>query len=275
MRKYINAFTIKRYTSIFIIIAVVAVFSLIVNMTIAYLGDSDSKKNTVNVGYGDVSIDEKFDEPSELKMTNDIKKEIQIQNKSTVPAFVRVYAEFSDSELAEQAKVKYGEKTYSWSDFKTKLNYQNPSPDENDSALVSSKWRYVPSNDSNGLGGYFYYTEALSAYKPANTEITPQQAEVPGGKTDKLFDSVTIDYRKYTHDDVNNTDVPDNDDSNIDRIQPLEMIVYSELVQTVETGTTTVGTGENAETTYGYDYATNNEWEKAWKSFLKVNNTTP
>lgn len=260
MRKYINAFTVKKYTGIFIIIAVVAVCSLFVKLTIAYLGDSDSKNNTVNVGYGDVSIDEKFDEPSELSMTNDITKQVQIQNKSTVPAFVRVYAEFSDSSIAEHAKVRYGtgeNDICSWSDFKTKLGTD-----------IASKWKYVKDGD---LGGYFYYTEALSAYKPANTEITPQQAEVPGGKTDKLFDSVTIDYNKYETVD----DELVAKDSNIDRIQPLEMIVYSELVQTVETGTTTVGTGENAKTTYGYDYATNKEWEKAWKSFLKVNNTTP
>ena len=254
MRKYINAFTVKKYTGIFIIIAVVAVCSLFVKLTIAYLGDSDSKNNTVNVGYGDVSIDEKFDEPSELSMTNDITKQVQIQNKSTVPAFVRVYAEFSDSSIAEHAKVRYGtgeNDICSWSDFKTKLGTD-----------IASKWKYVKDGD---LGGYFYYTEALSAVT-YDDDKNPIYTE-----TDKLFDSVTIDYNKYETVD----DGLVAKDSNIDRIQPLEMIVYSELVQTVETGTTTVGTGENAKTTYGYDYATNKEWEKAWKSFLKVNNTTP
>lgn len=251
MRKYINAFTVKKYTGIFIIIAVVAVCSLFVKLTIAYLGDSDSKNNTVNVGYGDVSIDEKFDESSELSMTNDITKQVQIQNKSTVPAFVRVYAEFSDSSIAEHAKVKYNDIECSWSDFKTKLGTD-----------IASKWKYVKDGD---LGGYFYYTEALSAVT-YDDDKNPIYTE-----TDKLFDSVTIDYNKYETVD----DGLVAKDSNIDRIQPLEMIVYSELVQTVETGTTTVGTGENAKTTYGYDYATNKEWEKAWKSFLKVNNTTP
>ncbi len=227
MRKYINAFTVKKYTGIFIIIAVVAVCSLFVKLTIAYLGDSDSKNNTVNVGYGDVSIDEKFDEPSELSMTNDITKQVQIQNKSTVPAFVRVYAEFSDSSIAEHAKVRYGtgeNDICSWSDFKTKLGTD-----------IASKWKYVKDGD---LGGYFYYTEALSAVT-YDDDKNPIYTE-----TDKLFDSVTIDYNKYETVD----DGLVAKDSNIDRIQPLEMIVYSELVQTVETGTTTVGTGENAKT---------------------------
>ena len=112
MRKYIDAFTVMRYTGIFIIVAVVAVFSLITKVTIAYLGTNDSAKNTVNVGYGDVSIDESFEEPSELSMENDITKQVKIQNRSTVPAFVRVYAEFADSSLADKAKVTYGEKTY-------------------------------------------------------------------------------------------------------------------------------------------------------------------
>jgi len=62
-------------------------------------------------------------------------------------------------------------------------------------------------------------------------------------------------------------------DSNIDRIVPVEMIVYSELVQTVETGSTIVTStvdGQPVESTvYGYDYGAKNEWKKAWESFLK------
>ena len=273
MRKYIDAFTVKRYTGIFIIVAVVAVFSLITKVTIAYLGTNDSAKNTVNVGYGDVSIDESFEEPSELSMENDITKQVKIQNRSTVPAFVRVYAEFADSSLADKAKVTYGEKTYTWDDFKTKLDYSNPSED-----VVASKWRYVPADATNGLGGYFYYTEALAAPTYVENGENPTYAE-----TGNLFDSVIIDYNKYVKNE-DNEDVPA--DSNIDRIQPLEMIIYSELVQTVDTGKTRVittlvdddgnnVTGEGIEnpvksSVYGYDYAKDNNWKDAWRRFLKL-----
>ena len=258
MKENNDAFTIKRYVGIGGFIVSAVVLALIMRFTIAYLGDiTKTADNTLNVGYGDVSIVEQFSEPAELSMTNDITKEIKIQNKSTVPAFVRVYAEFSDSDLAAKAKVKYNGTEYSWSEFKSGLG-----------TTIDSKWKYVSTGD---LSGYFYYTEALTAYKAADNTVTPPQAEVSGGITDKLFDSVIIDYQKYNGDAVE-------DSSNIDRIQPLEMIVYSELVQTVETGTTTVGTGENAQTVYGYNYdktsPTNDEWEKAWRSFLKLPATT-
>lgn len=232
----------KKYIGIFGAVAAVSVLSIVIGVTIAYLGDNKTKENTVTVGHGDVSIDENFDEPSEMSMENDITKKVQVQNTGTVPAFVRVYAEFSDSELAKHAKVKYSDTEYSWNDFKTKLDFQNPT-------LTSSKWRYVPEIDANGaLGGYFYYTEKLN-----ESDTTPQ-----------LFDSVTIDYQKY------NGDALDTTDSNIDRIQPLEMIVYSELIQTVETGSSTVTEDEQTKTVYGYDYGEHNEWRNAWKSFLRV-----
>ena len=234
----------KKYIGIFGAVAAVSVLSIVIGVTIAYLGDNKDVTNTVTVGHGDVEISEKFDEPSEQSMLNEnIQKEIYVKNTGTVPAFVRVYAEFSDSELAKHAFIHYDAtdftKKMSWEDFKTYLTVDTENP------TISSKWKYV---STGGLGGYFYYTEALAV----------------GHTTPKLFDSVTIDYQKYD----SNGNVVDN--SNIDRIQPLEMIVYSELVQTVETGSSTVTEDEQTKTVYGYDYGTKNEWEKAWKSFLRV-----
>ena len=72
----------------------------------------------------------------------------------------------------------------------------------------------------------------------------------------------------------------------MDRIQQLEMIIYSELVQTVDTGKTKVittlvdGDGNNVtgevienpveSSVYGYDYAKDNNWKDAWRRFLKL-----
>ena len=279
-----DAFTVRRYIGIGGLVASAVVLALITRLTVAYLGDTtETAKNNLNVGYADVSIVEQFDEPSELIMSNTIAKEVKVQNNSSVRAFVRVYAEFSDSEIAKQAKVEYKGKKYSWDDFKTKLNYESPSNLPEDKDLVDSGWRYVPPDDSSGLGGYFYYIQSLRAYKAA----TGESAEVTGGITEPLFDSVVIDYQKYGEDAEHNVVVQDS--SNIDRIVPLEMIVYSELIQTVDTGmsnvTTTLVTDDNGDypagetpttgNVYGYDFdndvlGNKVEWEDAWRRFLKL-----
>ena len=250
---------------------IVAALSLTVGITLSYLGKTTDKKNTIKVGYGDVEISENFDEPPEMSMVNpDIEKKIYVQNKSTVPAFVRVYAEFSDSKIADQAKVKYTDtgdnpKTHevSWAEFKTELAKTGTA------RTIKSDWVYVASDDTNhNLDGYFYYTKALDA----KTEEKDAQGSVvmENGSpkyiiksTPQLFDSVKIDYKKY---DAQSSVI---DGSNTDRIVPVEMIVYSELVQTVETGSTIVTNDGQTSTVYGYDYGAKNEWKKAWESFLK------
>ncbi len=290
-----DAFTVRRYIGIGGLVASAVVLALITRLTVAYLGDTtETAKNNLNVGYADVSIVETFNEPSELIMSNTIAKEVRVQNKGTVPAFVRVYAEFSDSELAAKAKVKLNNIEYTWSGFKEALNYSTI----NSEFAKTTKWRYVPTdNTENGtkLGGYFYYTDSLTAYKPAVGET----AEVEGQTTEALFDSVTIDYRS-TKDDGNGNQVPNEDDSNIDRIVPLEMIIYSELVQVIDTGRSAVTTktvddngnlvpateeggtvGNPVESSrYGYNfsddvYGNKEEWEDAWKRFLYKTNRTP
>ena len=245
-------------------VAVIAL-SLTVGITLSYLGKTTNKKNTINVGYGDVEISEEFNEPSEMSMINpDIRKEIYVQNKSTVPAFVRVYAEFSDSKIADQAKVKYTPKNgtqteATWAEFKTALAENN----------TVSDWVYVAADAQHPeLEGYFYYTKALDA----KTEEKDAQGSVvmENGSpkyiiksTPQLFDSVKIDYKKYG---AQSSVI---DGSNTDRIVPVEMIVYSELVQTIETGSTIVTNDGQTSTVYGYDYDAKNEWKKAWESFLK------
>ena len=249
---------------------IVAALSLTVGITLSYLGKTTDKKNTIKVGYGDVEISEEFNEPSEMSMINPaIQKEIYVQNKSTVPAFVRVYAEFSDSKIADQAKVEYTPKNgtqteVTWAAFKTALAENN----------TVSDWVYVAADAQHPeLEGYFYYTKALDA----KTERLDNEGSVVRddqnnivydiASTPKLFDSVTIDYKKYG---AQSSVI---DGSNTDRIVPVEMIVYSELVQTVETGSTkvtsTVNGQEETSTVYGYDYVEKNEWKEAWESFLK------
>ena len=228
-------------------------------ITLAYLGDTTGKDNTVIVGHGDEEISEEFNAPSEVSMSNEVKKKFSITNTGTVPLFARLYAEFSDSTIADKAKVKVGDKEYKWADFKLKMA-ESPDQRGDDRDILPVNWRYMRENPENGkLGGYFYYTKVL----PTSAKATPENPKV----TERLFDSVVYSYGN------------NESESNIDLISGFEMIVYSETVQTVETGSVEVSkVDENnqtvMETVYGYDYAEKNEWLEAWKSYLRVPSAT-
>ena len=231
--------------------AALAVVSLSVGLTLAYLMDAKNKENTVKVGYGDQQISEVFSEPSVQTMDNTNDKKVSVVNKSTIPVFARVYMNFSDSRVAGKAKVTYKDNSnteheVTWAGF----------IDEMKSDSNGTDWKYIDTDDE--LGGYFYYTKALEAPKaePDGTE-----------QTSNLIEKVHVNYGN------------NQDNINIDKIQPYEVIVYSEVVQTVETGAVKVGEGANAQTVYGYDYnksgGTHDEWKKAWESWLKKNKTMP
>lgn len=227
----------------------VIILSYAIGFTIAYLSKTVDKENKIIVGHGDTEISEEFSEPSEQSMTNDkTQKEIYVKNTGTVPCFVRVYAEFSDSTIADKATVYYDaatgdtttETNKSWSAFKAGLASGGD---------ITSDWEFIPldSEEPEKLRGYFYYKKKVQ----------------PNETTPKIFNGVSVDYRK----------TGDDEDSNIDRIIPFEMIVYSETVQTVETGVTQVTETVNGETVtstvHGVEY-TDSQWKDAWKSYLQT-----
>jgi len=239
----------KKIIFVCIAAAAAAAVSLSVGLTIAYLGRTKEKVNTITVGHGDGEISEEFTEPSVATMDNKNDKTVWVKNTGTVPVFARVYMNFSDSSIADKAKITYNtDQTASWSDFLT------------DMKTGVNGWKYIAEDDANDgatLGGYFYYTKAL-------------EVGSSGSQTTNLIEKVEVDFR-----DKGVNGAPDPNDSNIDKIQPYELIVYSELVQTVETGAVT----SNGQTVYGYDYNKSgdnaDEWQNAWKSYLTKNKTTP
>lgn len=243
----------KKKLALISVFAAVLAVSVGMSATIAYLGQTKNIKNTMKVGHGDLEISEEFTSPEEVSMISEVTKKFSVKNTGTVPSFVRLYAEFSDSEVADKASVKIGSYTYKWSDFKNALSDDGTS--ERDVSLKQhvTKWRYVKGTDK--LAGYFYYSGLLK----------------PGEETQDLFDSVKVDFVKYGANSVVE------DSSNIDRIVDYEMIVYSEILQNTETGLYDTGTTRE----YGYEYKdgsedptthawTEGEWKKAWKSFLKM-----
>ncbi len=197
---------------LFLFLCTIAAFLLCVGVTLAYLGTTQIKENNVTIGKDNAVVTESnWTKPETQQMENSTDKSVAVTNTGTVPCFIRVYMDFSDSKVAKLAKVKGADgNDHSWDDFKTEL--------VKDTNTYSEKWKYVISASNDNLNGYFYYTEAVD----------------PNGRTTELIKAVMTDYNG------NN-----NDDSNIDKIRAYDIIVYSETVQTIDTDGTDYGTGND------------------------------
>ncbi len=154
----------------------------------AFLGTKpDEKVNKINVGKQEETVQETFTEPATQQQKNTFQKEVCVENTGDVPCFVRVYMDFSDSAVRDKTMLSAnGTDYYKWNEYLTKLN-----PD----------WTYV-SDESDALGGWFYYTKILQK----------------GDSTTLLLKSLKTEY------------------DTIYDISDFQLIVYSETVQTVEIG---------------------------------------
>ena len=173
---------------------------LSIGLTGAYLSDVKDVTNQISVTEGKIDISESFPSVTEQSMNNTFKKEVKVSNTSsgTTDCFVRVFADFSDSNVRDKAKIRVNSTDYTWTEFIALTNR-------------SDNWEFIPDNSSENekLRGYFYYKKVLHS----------------GETTPDLFTDVLVDYR----------DPPGSGaDTNIDKITDFEMIVYAETVQTTE-----------------------------------------
>lgn len=97
------------------------------NGTYSYLSDSKGVKNEFVIGANTIEITEEFQQPDELAPGTTFNKYPKIRNTGSVPCYVRMLAEFSDSNIANMAK----------------MNFE------------SSKW------SEKQADGYYYYSEIL------------------------------------------------------------------------------------------------------------------
>ena len=228
----------KKLLKVSAIVVATAVISVGVGVTLGYLAGYDNKDNTMKIGHETAKVSEvNWSEPEMLQMSNSFDKEVAVKNEGSVPCFVRVYAEFSDSTIAPLASIIYNNDTehpYTWENFKNGLLSTAETP-------ITTDWVFIPDtleSEDAKLRGYFYYTKVV----PVNES------------TSNLFTDVKVDYSGGV-----------SGVSNIDLIRDFEMIIYSETVQATETGAIQYSNVS----TYGHVY-TDAEWKDAWKSYLKV-----
>ena len=193
---------------IILFVCVIVAVLLCAGVTLAYLATAQKKENRATVGKGNAVVTESdWSSPEIQKMENFDSKSVAVTNSGTVSCFVRVFMEFSDSDVAKVASVMAADgKDYTWDDFKSAL--------ASATNTVSSKWTFVSTDTNDKLNGYFYYTEEIA----------------PGDKTAELIKAVLTDYN-------GNNDT----DRNTDKIKAYDVIVYSETVQTIGTDGTDYG----------------------------------
>lgn len=144
----------KKKTTILLLIACLAVMGASFGITYAYLTSSQTVMNEFTVGENSIEVVEEYDPPEKLRQGLTIDKKVTVKNTGSLPCYVRVRVEFSDSDAEAFCVVDYH-------------------------TAPGDKW--VREAD-----GFYYYTEALDLYQAA--EGTEQEK----GVTDALFDTVKI-----------------------------------------------------------------------------------
>ena len=199
----------QKFTKFFLPLLAIIIFGLGIGAFFAYFTHTRRLINTFTVGENVVSITEDFEPPKEMaKGLNTYTKKVTITNTGNTDAFVRVYAAFSDSDIADNSFIASSKpknvsitsdaafdlvtSSMESAGYKTSTNFWAEGGPSND-------WVYVPDSDSI-LGGYFYYTKSI----------------IPGESTKALMDTITTWF------------ADEND------VRDYELIVYAESVQTAD-----------------------------------------
>lgn len=152
-----------------LILVSVLLLTVSVGIVSAYYTNSDKNKNQFTTGENENKIVEEFNPPDEqIAGSNKYQKQVKVQNTGNIPCYVRLYVDFSDSEILNYSR---------FSDDNT--NFYPANPEKSDSFAdylnnkAGSKWKYSD--------GYYYYTEPVE----------------PDKSTEPLFGWIDTDYNQH------------------------------------------------------------------------------
>ena len=178
----------------------VAVVAALVGIVWAYFGAKDQEPNLVGVGEDDISVAETFTPPEQTDDPFKYRKLVKIENTGSIPCYVRVRLEFSNSDVQSYASFSADEtdspadETFYSADINASAPYISNLPDG---------WVYVKDQSTDDpTAGYYYYKNPVA----------------PNGATAALISWVKMNY-------------------NGEEIQAHDIYVYSESVQTIDPNT--------------------------------------
>lgn len=112
--------------------------------TFAYWIYGQFVENALTVGENSIQIMEEYDPPDQLEAgVNVFDKKVQVKNTGTVSCYVRVFAEFSDSEMKGRSEFSADGVMY----YPAGTYAQN----------LPEHWIYIEPSADPQLGGFYYY----------------------------------------------------------------------------------------------------------------------
>lgn len=143
-----------------------------IGTTWAYFTYQKYLTNQFRVGYNEITVTEEYDPPDEIipGEVTEFRKAVQVENTGTVPCYVRVRLEYSDSEMKQYCTHILGADSARASEWETMAEQ-----------LTNGKWVY-------GTDGCYYYTERLEARDRTDLLLEKVQVHVPEEDSGKLKD---------------------------------------------------------------------------------------
>lgn len=183
----------KKRLKIFVI-TVLFILSCI-GATYAYFTYLDSAENVFEVGTNTIEVDEDYEPPEEIT-TGETRflKTVRIKNTGTIPCFIRMFCEFSDSDIEKYTEVLVGDEWIKAEDLHS---------------AELEDWVYIPEEDGK-LGGYFYYTKPVEPDESTKPIFKEVKVTIPSTEGDKAKDFDIIVYSESVQiKDYNGNDYAD------------------------------------------------------------------
>ncbi len=140
--------------------------------TWAYFTYQKYLTNQFRVGYNEITVTEEYDPPDEIipGEVTEFRKAVQVENTGTVPCYVRIRLEYSDSEMKEYCTHILG------ADSARASEWENMAE-----RFTGGKWVY-------GTDGCYYYTSPLKVQERTDLLLEKVQVHVPKEDSGKLKD---------------------------------------------------------------------------------------
>ncbi len=90
-----------------VILTLLLILAICMTSLMAYLTDADRAKNTFVVGGNNISIEEGFTPPPELKPGITFTKNVKVKNNGPSDCYVRIKAVFTDSDIEKYCEVDW------------------------------------------------------------------------------------------------------------------------------------------------------------------------